>query len=59
MTMSQDPSAGAKDLYYKCVNDTATRGPDVTPELIYEHLLKKTGEQAPPSTNVCISVFLW
>ncbi|KAF8724506.1 hypothetical protein AX14_008737 [Amanita brunnescens Koide BX004] len=48
MAMSQDPSAGAKDLYYKCVNDTATRGSDVTPELIYEHLLKSTNLKDHP-----------
>ncbi|KAF8325513.1 hypothetical protein F5887DRAFT_1085399 [Amanita rubescens] len=42
MTMSQDPSTSAKDLYYTCVNDSTIRDFDVTPELIYERLLRST-----------------
>jgi hypothetical protein len=49
--MSQDTSTGAKDLYYKFVNDSATQSFEVTPEHVYDRLLK--------STDVCISVFQW
>ena len=42
MTVSQDPSTSAKDSYYKCVNDSAVRDFDVTPELVYERLLSST-----------------
>ena len=51
MTISQDPNIGARDLYYKCVNVSVTREFDVTPELIYDRLLR--------STDVCIFVFQW
>ncbi|KAF8708899.1 hypothetical protein AX14_013538 [Amanita brunnescens Koide BX004] len=42
MTMSQDDSTNAEDLYHKCVNDSAVRNFDVAPELVYDRLLRST-----------------
>ena len=49
--MSQDPSTGAKDVYYNCVNSSATQSFEVTPEHVYNHLLSSN------STDVYASLF--
>lgn len=40
--MSQDTNTGTKDLYYNCVNSSATQDFSVTPEYIYDRLLRST-----------------
>lgn len=53
MTMSQDPSTGAKDVYYNWVNSSVTQSFEVTPEHVYDRLLSSS------STDVCISLVQW
>ena len=49
MTMSQD-RAQDLDVYYNCVNSSATQSFKVTPEAVYDRLFSSN------STNVCISL---
>jgi hypothetical protein len=53
MTMSQEQSTSAKNEYYNCMNVSAVRNFDASPELIYDRLLKLE------STKVCFSVRRW
>ena len=52
--MSQDTNAGAKNLYYNCVNPSATRDFSVTPEHIYDRLLRSTNVY-----NLCSSMAIY
>ena len=51
--MTRDPSTGAQDVYYNCVNSSATQSFEVTPEHVYDRLLSSS------STGVCISLLQW
>ena len=40
MAIDQDPNTAAEDKYYQCVKTTAVQSCHVTPDAVYDHLMR-------------------